>query len=327
MKTIQWGIIGCGDVTEVKSGPAFNKVPDSRLVAVMRRNSLKAEDYARRHNVPRWYNDAQQLINDPAVNAVYVATPPLYHEDYTIQALKAGKPVYVEKPMALNAVAAESMHQVAEETGVPLTVAHYRREQPLFLKVKSLLQERAIGDIRLAQLQLWQPQTPPIVAQTEENWRIQPGISGGGLFHDFAPHQLDLMYYFFGKPDKASGISFNQAGWYDADDVISGQIVFEKGILCTGTWSFSVAASEKRDICEIVGSEGSIYFPIFENRQFTIRKNGQEEAITFSPLEHVQQPMIAKVVQYFLGKGPNPCSAEEGVEVMKLMEAFTKKKG
>src|SRR5678815_5720643 len=93
--TVNWGIIGCGDVCEVKSGPAFNKVPNSRLVAVMRRDMSKAQDYAHRHNVPKAYNDASALINDPGINAIYIATPPSSHEEFTIQSLRAGKPIYL----------------------------------------------------------------------------------------------------------------------------------------------------------------------------------------------------------------------------------------
>src|SRR4051812_958457 len=100
MKKINWGIIGCGDVTELKSGPAFNKVTNSSLIAVMRRNAAKAKDYALRHNVPKWHNDANKLINDLEVNAIYIATPPSSHEAYALAAINAGKPVYVEKPMA-----------------------------------------------------------------------------------------------------------------------------------------------------------------------------------------------------------------------------------
>jgi predicted dehydrogenase len=109
MKKINWGIIGCGDVTELKSGPAFNKVKNSGLVAVMRRDAAKAQEYAHCHNVPKWYDDAEALINDPGVNAIYIATPPSTHEFYTIAALAAGKPVYVEKPMAINYDAANNM--------------------------------------------------------------------------------------------------------------------------------------------------------------------------------------------------------------------------
>src|SRR5450432_71971 len=138
MKKINWGILGCGDVTEVKSGPAFNKVKNSSLVAVMRRNEEKVKDYARRHNVPKWYTDAYSLINDPDVNAVYIATPPSSHEEYTLAAINAGKPVYVEKPMTLNFASAIKMMNAANEKQTKLVIAHYRRAQPYFKKIKQL---------------------------------------------------------------------------------------------------------------------------------------------------------------------------------------------
>src|SRR4029079_2162368 len=120
MKQINWGIIGCGDVTEIKSGPAFNKVKNSSLVAVMRRNAEKAKDYAYRHKVPKWYADATSLINDPEVSAIYIATPPSSHEEYTLAALQAGKPVYVEKPMSVNAASAVRMANAAKEKNIKL---------------------------------------------------------------------------------------------------------------------------------------------------------------------------------------------------------------
>ena len=101
-KEIAWGIIGVGDVCEIKSGPAFNSIEGSKLVAVMRRNAALAQDYAQRHSVPKWYDDADALINDPEINAIYIATPPDTHQFYTLKAAKAHKIVYVEKPMARN---------------------------------------------------------------------------------------------------------------------------------------------------------------------------------------------------------------------------------
>lgn len=130
MERVRWGIIGCGDVTEVKSGPAFQKAERSELVAVMRRNGALAADYAKRHGVPKWYDDAEQLIHDPDVDAVYIATPPHAHKDYTLKVAAAGKPVYVEKPMALNAQECREMVEACRSAGVPLFVAYYRRAQP-----------------------------------------------------------------------------------------------------------------------------------------------------------------------------------------------------
>lgn len=322
-QTVNWGIIGCGDVTEVKSGPAFNKVPNSKLVAVMRRNAGKAKDYAQRHNVDKWYSDADDLINDPVVNAIYIATPPLNHEEYAIKAMKAAKPVYVEKPMALDAAAAERIEKIAKETGIKITVAHYRRQQPLFLKVKELLQQKVIGDVRLVDLKMWQPHQSEIITKTETNWRIDPSVSGGGLFYDLAPHQLDLMMYFFGKPQKISGIAFNSSHFYDADDITCGQILFDNGVVFNGSWCFTVA--ERKDLCEIIGSEGKLSFPIFDHKQIILENKNTKTTIEFDRMLHVQQPMIQKVVEYFLEQADNPCSATEGVEVMKMMDALAGK--
>ena len=136
MRTIRWGIIGCGDVTEVKSGPGFQKAQHSSLVAVMRRTGELARDYARRHGVPRWYDNAEALIDDPDVDAVYIATPPAYHKEYALLSAQAGKPVYVEKPMALNFEECQMMIEVCRAAGVPLFVAYYRRALSRFLKVR-----------------------------------------------------------------------------------------------------------------------------------------------------------------------------------------------
>jgi predicted dehydrogenase len=322
-RTINWGIIGCGDVTEVKSGPAFNKVPDSKLVAVMRRNEEKAKDYAQRHGVGKWYNNADDLINDREVNAIYIATPPLNHEEYAIKAMQAGKPVYVEKPMALNAAAAEQIEKVAKQTGVKITVAHYRRQQPVFLKVKELIEQKVIGDVRFVDLKMLQPHQSEIITKTETNWRIDPSVSGGGLFYDLAPHQLDLMMYFFGTPKKISGVAFNSSHFYNADDITCGQILFDSGVVFNGSWCFTVA--ERKDLCEIIGSEGKLSFPIFDHKQLTLEKQGTKTTFEFNNLQHVQQPMIQKVVEYFLDRSPNPCSATEGVDVMKMMDALAGK--
>ena len=321
--TINWGIIGCGDVTEVKSGPAFNKVPKSKLVAVMRRNAAKAEDYARRHQVPKWYSDVQQLIDDPDVNAIYIATPPSSHKEYTVRALRSGKPVYLEKPVTLNAAEAEEIRQVVNETGVRLSVAHYRRQQPLFLKVRWLLEQGAIGPVRMIDLCCFQPHKSAMIAQTEVPWRLDPVVSGGGLFHDLAPHQLDLMLYYFGKVKHAAGISTNTAGYYEAPDTVSGQIVFENGALFNGLWCFAVPKSERLDRCHVIGSEGRISFPVFEHQQLVLNVQGKEEIIPFNQLEHVQQPMIQQVVSYFLNEAENPCSIDEGLEVMQIIDAFS----
>ena len=326
MNKIKWGIIGCGDVTELKSGPAFNKVKNSELVAVMRRDPAKAEDYAHRHKVPKWYADASKLINDPAVNAVYIATPPSSHEAYTIATLQAGKPVYVEKPMSVNAASATNMMNAVAEKKGKLAVAHYRRAQPLFKKIKYLVTEKVIGNIRFARLCMYKRVLSKEELSVEKiAWRVDAALAGGGLFHDLAPHQLDLMYHFFGEVDKASGFANNQAGLYTADDMVTGNILFKNGIQFSGVWCFNVSPADEKDSCEIIGDKGNIRFSFFEHQPVTLTINGNTESFSFDSLQHVQQPMIEQVVNYFLNEAPNPCSAKEGVEVMKLIDLLTGK--
>jgi predicted dehydrogenase len=320
---INWGIIGCGDVTEIKSGPAFHKVPGSKLVAVMRRNAAKAEDYARRHGVARWYADADELIHDAEVNAIYIATPPSSHEAYTLAAIKAAKPVYVEKPMTVCYASAQNMTKAANAANVKLTVAHYRRQWPLFQQLKSLLRQQAIGDVRLVRLQFDQP--PPTVTQLSDEkyvWRFDPAVSGGGLFHDLAPHQLDILYYLFGTANSVTGLATNQGSFYAAPDLITGTIHFTNGIVFTGNWCFTAAVPN--DVCEIIGSKGSLRFSFFNDNGITLQSNSQITRFDFDRLQHVQQPMIEEVVKYFSGNAPNPCSGEEGAEIMRWIGEMTK---
>jgi len=322
-KKINWGIIGCGDVTEVKSGPAFKKVAGSDLVAVMRRDAAKAQDYARRHQIPRWYDNAADLINDPEVNAIYVATPPSSHEQYTLAAIDAGKPVYVEKPMALDYAAALRMASAAAEKNVPLVVAHYRREQPRFKKLRQLIDEKAIGQPLLVRLEYAKPpMSKEQMADPKAAWRVDPAIAGGGLFHDLGTHQIDLMTFLFGPVQKATGVATQQGQGYSADDMVAASLLFRSGVVFSGSWCFNAPIAQ--DYCHIIGTKGSIGFSVFSTDHITLHTGGTT-TLSFEPLPHVQQPMIDAVVRYFLGEGPNPNTGWEGAEIMRIMEAVVTK--
>jgi predicted dehydrogenase len=322
MNDIHWGIIGCGNVTERKSGQAYNKAHNSKLVAVMRRDAAKAADYAARHHVDRWYSDANDLLNDAEVNAVSVATPPAFHLEYAIAALKKGLNVYVEKPVTRTAAEAQAMADAVKQYDGKLTVAHYRRALPMFLYIKKLLADNTIGDVRMVQIRMWKSVKPDLIADSETNWRVQPELSGGGYFHDLAPHQLDLMLYYFGEPEKYHGYSLNQSGVNAADDHVCGEIVFKNKVVVNGSWSFNVAESESIDSCEIIGTKGRISFPFF-GTSVSWKNDVEEDTVNFTHPEHIQQPMIEKIVAYFRGEGPNPCAIEEAVTLMKILDSFT----
>lgn len=327
MSKINWGMIGCGDVTEVKSGPAFNKVPNSSLVAVMRRNAAKAADYAKRHGVPKWYSKAVDLINNPEINAVYIATPPSSHLEYAISALKAGKFVYVEKPMTTGLSSANKMLNAVKETNGKLVIAHYRRAQPQFKKLKELIDQKTIGETKFIRLKFYRKNIKAEQLEISKYaWRVNAAIAGGGLFYDIAPHQLDLMYYYFGEIEEANGFSVNRNKLYSVADYVSGQILFKNKILFSGIWCFDIGENEQEDHCEIIGERGRIEFSFFDRQEIKIIINNKTEMIQFEKLLHAQQPIIEKVVNYFLGKGTNPCPVEDGVKVMEIMEKFTAKK-
>lgn len=323
MNDIHWGIIGCGDVTEVKSGPAFHKIPGSKLIAVMRRDAAKAADYARRHGVKKWYDDAEALMNDEDINAIYIATPPAFHLPYAIAALEKGLNVYVEKPVTLNANEARQLAEAVKKNRAKLSVAHYRRAQPMYLKIKELIDSKFIGDIRTVQIRMWQNAKVPNAGNSETNWRVQPQLSGGGYFHDLAPHQLDLMLFYFGAPERYTGFSLNQSAATRADDHVCGQILFKNKTVVNGSWCFNVADHLETDSCELIGTHGKITFPFFGNEVKWDTGKG-EEVETFIRPQHVEQPMITQVVSYFNGLRDNPCSIEEALVVMQMMDSFTK---
>lgn len=321
---ITWGILGCGDVTEKKSGPAFNKVKNSAIEAVMRRNAEKAADYAKRHDIDKWYSTADDLVNDEKINAIYIATPPSPHKDYAIQALKAGKHVYIEKPVTLTSAECEEIIAAEKEAHHKVTVAHYRRAQPFFIKLKELIDEKAIGEIRFIDLKLFQKPGCDAIAQTDENWRVNPEISGGGLFFDLAPHQLDILIHIFGEPLKYQGFSKNQTRNEEVADITVGQMVFKNDVVFNGVWCFNSHPDNEIEQCEIIGSGGEITFSFFSSK-LSLTKNGKTIDFSFPPMQHVQQHMIEKTVSYFLGEiDENPCSLEEALLSMKVMEAFSK---
>ena len=194
MKQLKWGFIGCGEVTEKKSGPAFSEVEGSSVEAVMSRSEQRARTYAVTHGIRKWYTDAQELIDDPDVNAVYVATPPSSHATYAIMAMKAGKPVYVEKPLAASYEDCARINRISEQTGIPCFVAYYRRYLPYFQKVKDIVQSGQIGKILNVQIRYTEPLRPADAEAIRNGqplaWRLQPDVAGGGYFYDMAPHHF-----------------------------------------------------------------------------------------------------------------------------------------
>jgi predicted dehydrogenase len=313
---IRWGIIGCGNVTEVKSGPGFQKAEGSELVAVMRRSGELAADYASRHGVARWYDDADKLIDDPEVDAVYVATPPSSHMEYVLKCAAAGKPVYVEKPMARSSEECEAMIKACKEAGVPLFVAYYRRGLDYFRKIKELLDGGAIGNVRFVSMKQYQPAN--VAAGQELPWRLDPKESGGGLFLDLASHTLDVMDYLLGPIREATGGAGNQAGLYEAEDIVTGSFEFQSGVRGVGVWCFSAYAHA--DINEIVGDKGRLTFDTFGNELITLETAQGTEQFRIGKPRHIQQNLIQLIVDELRGGAPSPSDGTSGIRTSRVMD-------
>ena len=321
MRTIRWGMIGCGDVTERKSGPGFSKARHSELRAVMRRNGALAADYARRHGVARSHDDAAAIIEADDIDAVYIATLTDSHREYTLRCAAAGKPVYVEKPMGMNHGECVDMIDACRAAGVPLWVGFYRRALPRFLAVRDLVERGAIGEVRLAVSELRQrlPAESELAAG-QVPWRANPALSGGGFFFEGACHTFDFLDFLFGPVEEVRGFSANQAGRYRAEDLVAATYRFANGVVGSGTWCYTTDADS--EYTELVGSTGRLRFSISAPVPIRVMRGDTVEEHPVPDPEHVHQPMIQAIVDELNGVGQCPSTGESGARTAKVMDAL-----
>ncbi|WP_418264326.1 Gfo/Idh/MocA family protein [Flavobacterium faecale] len=313
----RWGIIGCGNVTEVKSGPAFQKVVGFELKAVMRRDIEKCADYAKRHGVQKYYSDADALINDPEVDAIYIATPPDSHKYYALKVALAGKPCCIEKPMAPSYEDSLFIYNAFAEREIPLFVSYYRRSLPRFVQIKKWIDENEIGIVRHVSWHLSKTTSPEDTSGVY-NWRTDEMVARGGYFDDLASHGIDLFEYLLGDIEKVSGFNTNQQGLYTAKDAIVASWIHESGITGTGSWNFGCA--DREDIVQIRGSKGKIEFAIFEENPIVlVNDKGKTEQFINHP-ENVQFFHVQNMREHLLGNTIHPSTGKSGLHTSWVLE-------
>jgi len=318
---IRWGIIGCGNVCEVKSGPGFQKATGAELVAVMRRNAALAQDYARRHGVPKWYDDAESLINDRDVDAVYIATPPGSHLEYAMKVMAAGKPAYIEKPMARNYGECRRMVEAFRRAHLPLFVAYYRRGLPRFLKAKEMVDSGRLGWITGVCYRYSEPRHQDIDPNNLP-WRLIAEQSGGGLFMDLGSHTLDILDFILGPLVDVSGTAANLASPYDVEDRVAMRFRTQSGALGTASWNF--AAGCREDLIEITGTDGQVCLSTFGVESVCLRTPGGQETFDIPNPPHVQQPLIQTIVDELSGRGKCPSTGVSGARTARVMDKVLK---
>jgi 1,5-anhydro-D-fructose reductase (1,5-anhydro-D-mannitol-forming) len=310
----RWGIIGCGDVTEVKSGPGFQKADGSSLVAVMRRDLPKAQDFARRHDVPRAYDRAAALIDDPEVDAVYIATPPSSHCGLALAVAAAGKPCLVEKPMAMNYGECLRMIDAFAVRGVPMWVAYYRRALPRFVMVRDLLATHAIGRVTSVHVAV----TKPLATTERANWRFDPAIAGAGLLFDLGSHCVDLLDFFLGPITGVAGFPINTGAAYRAEDVTAAAFSFGSDVVGTGVWNFN--AGSPTDSMTFTGTEGVLETPIFSDSDVIVTRGKERQVHQVRYPPHVHQPLIQTIVDELAGVGRCPSTGESGARASWVLD-------
>lgn len=326
MKEISWGFIGCGEVTEKKSGPAFNEVSGSHVEAVMSRTEEKARSYAERHRIKKWYTDPNELITDTDVSAIYIATPPSSHATFAIMAMRAGKPVYVEKPLAASYEDCVRINRVSEHTGIPCFVAYYRRYLPYFQRVKEIIVNGVIGKIINVQIRFSVPPRDLDYKSTDHlPWRLQPDVAGGGYFYDLAPHQLDLIQELFGVITRAHGYCANRAHLYNVEDTVSAVFEFESGVVGSGSWCFIGHQSAKEDCIEVIGDKGMLSFSVYNYDPIRLITTEGAVNINVENPPYVQLPIIKSVIEDLQGIGTCECTSVSATPVNWVMDRILSK--
>jgi 1,5-anhydro-D-fructose reductase (1,5-anhydro-D-mannitol-forming) len=325
--TIRWGMIGCGDVTEVKSGPGFQKAEGSQLVAVMRRRGELAADYARRHAVPAWYDDADALIADPAVDAVYIATPPGEHERLALKVCAARKPVYVEKPMARNHAECRRMVDAFAAARVPLFVAYYRRALPRFRKARDLVASGQLGRVTGVTYRLAGPYHRDVETCIDGGaslpWRLEAQHSGGGLLLDLGCHTLDILDFIIGPLERVQGHAANVATPHAVEDSVAMSFRTASGALGTAQWNF--ASAERADEIIIACDRAELRLSTFGGEPVELRHGDATARIEHFALPnppHIQQPMIQSIVDELRGKGHCESTAVSGARTSAVIDGL-----
>lgn len=316
LRPVRWGMIGAGSVAEAKSGPAFQLASRSALVAVMRRTPGMAADYAGRHGIARHYEDASALVQDPEVNAVYIATPPGSHTELALLACRLGKPAYIEKPMARNYRECVEMNEAFDAEGLPLFVAYYRRKLPRFLAVKEMLEGGTLGAI--SSIDYIYARTP-FELPADLPWRLRAEHSGGGLFLDVGCHVLDLIDCLFGPIVVDTAAAINRSRLYDVEDGVSVRFRTSAGVSGVGRWDFQGPARE--DTLTVVGTRARLQMSVFGDEPLRLMwKDGKEELLSYPNPTPVQLPLIQSIVDELCGDGASPSTGKTAARTSFLID-------
>ncbi len=311
MAVLRWGILGCGNVAEHKGGPPLYSVDDSELIAVMRRDQAKAEDFAERHGAKRAYTDVEKLLSDDEINAIYIATPPNLHCEQTVRAARAGKHILCEKPMAMSVSECKQMVDACSEAGITLMLAYYRNHYPNVVQMKTLMDEDVIGDVVLARINCTSYYNPN--RQDLRNWRINPEISGGGVLMDIGSHRISLLQYLLGDVVSVRGFAETVHLDVAVDDSAVFTLRFESGAHAVANINWNVGIGI--DDVEVYGTKGRLRCSPLNSANLTLEtKSDGVKALPQTPLPHTHTGLVEDFINHIRTGEPIRCTGELGLQ-------------
>lgn len=252
-KKVNWGVIGAGGIADRRTIPeGILKACNARLVAVMDADGARAEAAGRKYGV-RWHASERSLLDQADVEAVYIATPNHLHPRQARAAMRRGKHVLCEKPLAITVRDAEAMIRVARRARVKLACGYMMRFHAAHRRIAEMIRDGVIGKLTLgrAQLTCWYP---PIKGA----WRQTQRLGGGGAFMDMGSHCVDLLEMFFGKVKRVHATVRTLVHRYEVDDTSLVTLEFESGAVAMVDNQFNVPDLAARNRLELYGSQGSI---------------------------------------------------------------------
>jgi predicted dehydrogenase len=289
MKKLNWGLIGCGDISRKRVAPALRDLDDCELVAVNRASFHLAEEFAREFGARRWYRDWRELLADEEVEAVYIATPVSLHAEQTIAAAEAGKHVLCEKPMALNVADCDRMIAACTANGVKLGIAYYRHFYPVIQRVKELLAEGVIGTPVLAQVNAFERFNP--APGEPRYWFVKKEMAGGGPMMDFGCHRLEVLMNLLGPIASVQSSVGNVLFEREVED--TAVAILDFATQARGVLSVTHAAWQSQDTLTIFGSAGSLHIPALNQGVLHLNTANGEPSEAHPPHPNIHQPLLA----------------------------------
>jgi len=313
-----WGLIGAGDIVRKRVAGALRECAGCTLAAVSRAQAELAEPFAREVGATRWYPGWRDLVTDPDIDAVYVATPVRFHAEQTIAAAAAGKHVLCEKPMAMDLAECDRMIAACRNAGVTLGLAYYRRFYPLVIRVKQLIDDGAIGTLVFAQMNAFEAFDPR--PGDPRSWLVRRSEAGGGPMADFGCHRLEVLLHLAGPIRRVSSLVSTIALEREVEDTAVALLQFERG--ASGVLAVTHAAADAQDTLDLFGTKGSIRIRSLANGEMTLRTGGVERSESHPPARNVHLPLVEDFVEAVAMRRTPAVDGQVGRAVAAIQDAI-----